>query len=102
MWRLANVEHETIGVSNVAARNGCVLFLDGATSRDQPALFGLNVGHEKLKDGPVFVTIFDVEAEGARLEAHERWAPVRDGQAENRSVKRRGLVQGSGSDNDIT
>jgi hypothetical protein len=112
MWRsfqnslvcgsLPDVEDDTIGVPHVATREGWVLFQDGAAGGHEFAFGGLNVGHEELKDRAVVFTFFDVETESAGLEAHERFAPVRDWQAQNRFIKLRGLCPSLGSYDDIS
>jgi len=59
----ANVEHDAMRIADVAAREGSILFLDRAASRQQPAFCGVNIGHEEFEDRSVRLAIFDVQEE---------------------------------------
>jgi hypothetical protein len=99
--RLAEVKHDAVWISNVASRDRWVLLQHRAARGDQLAFCGLNVGHQELKNRPVLLALLDIQTESARLKAHERFAPVRDGQAQHRRIKMGGLRPTIGSDDDI-
>ena len=50
---------------DVATRDGVVLFLHGATTRQEPLFCSLNVGHQELEDRSMLFALFDVEAESS-------------------------------------
>ena len=98
---MTNVKNQSKRIPNVATRDRRVLFKYRAAGRNEPALFRLNVRHKKIKDRPVFLTLFNVQTKRARFKAHERCAPLGDGQTENGTVEFSCLGPGTGSDNDI-
>jgi hypothetical protein len=68
---LFDVEHKSVGVADVAARDRRVFFHDRTAGRQKCAFRRLHAGHEKIEHRSVLGTVFDVQPKCSRLEAQQ-------------------------------